>query len=142
MLENGEWKGLERRAAERVVDHSILLVSGKDSTELPFSETTRIYNASPEGVAFFLKTPVNVNGLLDLRICPQEGEDEIPFSCFLVQARVLRVSGMHGGARMQLVAAKFEEDATSLGWCRSIEAMARRIESAIAQDEESRTLNS
>ena len=142
MQENSVWKGLERRTAERIVDHSILLVSGKDARGLFFEESTRIHNVSPDGIAFFLKTAVNEDELLDLRFCLEEGEDGRPVPCFLVQSRVLRVSEIQAREEMFLVAARFLEDATTLGGSHNIDAMARRLENAIAQDEESRHLRS
>jgi hypothetical protein len=138
MRENDGWEGFERRNAERIEDRSILLVNGRDAAGSSFDETTSIHDVSPEGVAFFLKTRVQEGDFLHLRICLEEGADGPPTPSFFVSVKILRVTRPQDERDMFLVAGKFVEDAIPLSEFHDIEAMARKLQMAIAKDEESR----
>ena len=83
---------LERRASERLSDHSMLLVNGYNLSGIPFSETTDINDVSRDGISFPLSVLVATDEVLDLRIGSPESEDDFFVPCFEAKARVIRVS--------------------------------------------------
>src|SRR2546429_157625 len=59
----------DRRSSDRVRDDSILLVSGYNTSGLPFSEITKINDVSHNGISFQLRTPIEIDVILDVSIC-------------------------------------------------------------------------
>jgi hypothetical protein len=140
MSSNKREVGTERRSSDRVIDDSILLISGYNTSGLPFSETAKIRDVSHGGISFHLKTLIETDAVLDVSICRARCE-EGPFSpIFGVQARVLRVSKRRTEHGLHLVAAQFKGEVTKLSGAYENEQIAQELQEAIEFDEKIRYL--
>jgi hypothetical protein len=126
---------LERRSSDRVMDESILLVSGYNSSGLPFSEITKINDVSPGGISFFLKTTVELDISLDINICSAKSTEADLSPIYRVKANVLRISRRMGSDTDLLIAARFKGDFVKLVPDYSCDDVARELEHAIELDE-------
>ena len=140
MSSNKREVSIERRSSDRVIDDSILLISGYNKSGLPFSETAKIKDVSRGGICFHLRTLIERDTVLDVSICRAECE-EGPFSpIFGVRARVLRVSKMKTEHGLQMVAARFEGEVTKLSGAYENEQIAQELQEAIEFDQRIRYL--
>ncbi|MEW5975875.1 MAG: PilZ domain-containing protein [Acidobacteriota bacterium] len=128
---------VERRGSDRLIDDSLLLVSGYNAAGLPFSETTRVNDVSPGGISFYLKTPIEPDTKLQLTICPTKRE-EIP--AFKVEAKVLRTKNTQRPDKSCFVAAQFQGVIERLIEDEDTEDIARELQCAIELDERLRHL--
>ena len=129
---------VERRAADRVSDTSLLVVSGVRRTGEAFQESTRIKNVSAGGISFPLKTPIEAGDLLTLSICSEQG---LGGKCELkcrTTARALRVCPDIDGTGNYLVAARFEGEIISLTGDYNYDALIRELQQAVEYDESQR----
>jgi PilZ domain len=129
---------VERRAADRVSDTSLLVVSGVRRTGEAFQESTRIKNVSAGGISFPLKTPIEAGDLLNLSICSEQG---LGSKCELkcqITARALRVCPDIDGTGNYIVAACFEGEIVSLTGDYNYDALIRELQQAVEYDESRR----
>jgi hypothetical protein len=126
---------LERRSSDRVMDDSILLVSGYNTSGLPFSEITKINDVSPGGISFLLRTPVELDVSLDISICSAKSTEVDLSPIYRVKANVLRISKWMDGDAYFLIAARFKGDFVKLVPDYSCDDVARELEHAIELDE-------
>src|SRR5262249_49374952 len=116
-------------------DDSILLVSGYDTSGLPFSEITKINNVSPGGISFFLRTPVEHDVSLEISICSANWTQTDLSPLYRVKAIVLRISNQMASDACFLIAARFKGDFVKLINDYSCDDVARELEHAIESDE-------
>lgn len=126
---------LERRSSDRVMDDSILLVSGYNTSGLPFSEITKVNDVSPGGISFLLRTPVELEVSLDISICSAKSTEADLSPVYRVKANVLRISKWRNGDHYFLIAARFKGDFVKLVPDYSCDDVARELERAIELDE-------
>ena len=126
---------LERRSSDRVMDDSILLVSGYNTSGLPFSEITKVNDVSPGGISFLLRTPVEVGASLDISICSAKSTESDLSPIYRVKANVLRISKRTNDDDHFLIAARFKGDFVKLAPDLSCDDVARELERAIELDE-------
>ena len=126
---------LERRASDRVIDDSILLVSGYNTSGLPFSEITKINDVSPGGISFLLSTPVELEVSLDISICSAKSTEADLSPIYRVKANVLRISKRTNADHPFLIAARFKGDFVKLDPDYSCDDVAKELERAIELDE-------
>jgi|GEM_PF-1396012 hypothetical protein len=129
---------LERRAADRVSDTSLLVVSGILRTGEAFQESTCIKNVSAGGISFPLKTPISAGDLLNLSICSEQGLGTKGELKCRAAARALRVCPDIDGTGNYLVAARFEGEIVSLTGDYNYDALIRELQQAIEYDESRR----
>jgi len=132
---------LERRSSDRVMDDSILLVSGYNTSGLPFSEITKINDVSPGGISFLLRTPVEMDVSLEISICSAKSTEADLSPVYQVKANVLRISTWMNGDPNLLIAARFKGDFVKLVPDYSCDDVARELEHAIESDERFRDQN-
>ena len=106
---------MERRNSERLLDQSMLLVSGKNRFGVPFSETTQVNDASRNGISFRLSNSVETGEVLDLTIGSPESDGDVFIPRFQVKARVLRVEESRINQGSCLAAVSFEGEFHDLG---------------------------
>ncbi len=128
----------ERRSSDRLMDDSILLVSGYNAVGLPFSEITKISDVSLSGISFQLRTAIEIDAILDVSICSAKQKDTSLSPMFQVKARVLRVSKAKASDESSLIAAHFQGEFLELLPCSEHEDVARKLKTAIESDERSR----
>src|SRR5262245_60422932 len=126
---------LERRSSDRVMDESILLVSGYNNSGLPFSEITKINDVSPGGISFLLRTSVEPEINLDISICSAKSTEVDLSPIYQVKANVLRISKWPGDEDCFLIAARFKGDFIKLVPDYSSDDLAKELEQAIELDE-------
>ena len=126
---------MERRSSDRVMDDSILLVSGYNTSGLPFSEITKVNDVSPGGISFLLRTAVELDVTLDISICSAKSTESDLSPIYRVKANVLRISKWINGADHSLIAARFRGDFVKLIPDYSCDDVARELERAIELDE-------
>ena|SRR3989442_4421380 len=129
---------LERRSSDRIMDDSILLVSGYNASGLPFSEITKAHDASLNGISFQLRTPIEIDIILEVSICsaPQQGTQLSPV--LQVKAHVLRVSKGKVDNEPSLIAAQFQGEFIRLSHDHQSDAIAEELQKAIERDERKR----
>jgi hypothetical protein len=132
---------LERRSSDRVTDDSILLVSGYNTSGLPFSEITKVNDVSPGGISFLLGTPVEPEVNLDIDICSAKSTESDLSPIYRVKAHVLRISKSKNDGSCCLVAARFNGDFVKLIPDLSCDDVAKELEQAIERDERVRDQN-
>ena len=98
---------VERRLSARTKGDSPLSVRGFDAFGSPFSEMTRVHDASEGGISFFMKSPIWTDSLLQLLICDVNPEDTLDITKRKTAARVLRTHKNEDG--QQFVVASFEK---------------------------------
>ncbi len=130
--------GKERRSSDRVVDDSILLVSGYNASGLPFSETTKVNDVSRGGISFLLRTHIEIDSVLDVRICLAQGRETQSSPNFHVKVQVLRVTKGKGEDGHRLVAAQFQGEFLKLSGSYEIDEIARELQEAVEFDERTR----
>ena len=126
---------LERRASDRVMDDSVLLVSGYNSSGLPFSEITKVNDVSQGGISFLLRTPVESDVNLDLNICSAKSSESDLSPVYRVKAHVLRISKWKENDGHLLIAARFKGEFVKLIPDYSRDEVAKELERAIELDE-------
>jgi hypothetical protein len=126
---------LERRSSDRVMDDSILLVSGYNTSGLPFSEITKINDVSPGGISFLLRTPVELEVSLEISICSAKSTEADLSPIYRVKANVLRISIRTNADHSFLIAARFKGDFVKLDPDYSCDDVAKELERAIELDE-------
>ena len=132
------WKGLERRASERICDDSILNVRGKTHNGNPFLEIAAINDVSSDGISFYLEAEVGLQSILEVEICSTENSGEVPYPLFSGKIRVLRVTADGQDGLPFLVAASFLEPLSQLRELGGTEEFANDLRRAIELDEEAR----
>ena len=128
----------ERRSSDRLMDDSILLVSGYNAVGLPFSEITKISDVSLSGISFQLRTAIEIDAILDVSICSAKQKDTSLSPMFQVKALVLRVSKVKVSDESSLIAAHFQGEFLELLPCSEHEDVAQKLKKAIESDERSR----
>jgi hypothetical protein len=126
---------LERRSSDRVMDDSILLVGGYNTSGLPFSEITKVNDVSPGGISFLLRTPVELEMSLDISICSAKSTEADLSPIYRVKADVLRISKSTNGNHYCVIAARFKGDFVKLDSDYTCDDVARELERAIELDE-------
>src|SRR5262245_11200370 len=126
---------LERRTSDRVMDDSILLVSGYNSSGLPFSEITKVNDVSPGGISFLLRTPVESDVNLDINICSAKSTEADLSPICRVKAHVLRISKGKDNDGYSFIAARFKGEFVKLIPDYSCDEVAKELERAIELDE-------
>jgi hypothetical protein len=127
---------VERRAADRVADSSLLVVNGFDRAGRVFQERARIKDVSTGGISFLIETSIEPGVVLHLSFCAELGGNESQLK-FETKARVLRVC-FDKETGSCLVAARFEGDVVNLTPDRAFDALVRELEQAVAYDESRR----
>ncbi len=131
----------ERRSADRVMDDSPLLVSGYNTSGLPFSEITKVNDVSPGGISFLLRTPVEPEIILDIDVCSSKSTESDLSPIYRVKARILRIAKSKNDDDYCLIAAKFKGDFVRLVPDPSCDDLAKELERAIELDERFRDQN-
>ena len=126
---------LERRSSDRVTDDSVLLVSGYDTSGLPFSEITKVNDVCPGGISFLLKTPVELDVSLGISVCSPKSTQNDLSPVYRVKATVLRISKCTTGDATLLIAAQFNGEFLRLAPDYTCDDMASELEHAIELDE-------
>jgi len=131
---------MERRSADRIKDHSQLVVSGLSRNGQAFQEFSAVRDVSPGGISFVLHTPIEPGIVVDLSICSGQGTETDRLPKFQTQARVLRVCREEAQNDLFVVAARFEGSVVNLSAEDGFEAMVRQLQQAVAYDESHRHL--
>ena len=139
--EESEKTGRERRSSDRIVDDSIIIVSGYGLSELPFSETTKTNDVSTGGVSFWLRHPIEAGAVLDLTIFSGKHEEANSCPTFSAKARVLRVAGPKAEGEPSLIAAQFQGEIVKLKDAYDHDSIARELQQATEYDESMRDLD-
>jgi hypothetical protein len=128
----------ERRASDRVVDRSTLLVMGEDADGHPLTENATIHDVGLGGISFFLTSPVAVGQVLDLILSSREFGTLEGSATFRVQATVLRSARPSRAVRPYLVAAEFKGEFATLNCAINLVTTADEIKKAVQFDERMR----
>jgi hypothetical protein len=128
----------ERRSSDRVMDDSLLLVSGYNASGLPFSEVTKVNDISLKGISFLLRTPIEIDVILDVSICSAKEKEAQLSPMFQVKAHVLRVSKGKADDEFSLIAADFQGEFIRLGHDPEGDAIGEELQKAIERDERKR----
>lgn len=133
----GRYKGIERRAADRIKDCSSLKVIGVTKSGQAFEEITQARDVSPDGILFSLKTSIEPGGVVELSICADEAPGREPLPRFQTKARVLRVC-REVNENLFLIAARFEGDVAELADDGGLERLVEELQRAVEYDESRR----
>jgi hypothetical protein len=126
---------IDRRASDRVKDRSTLLVMGEDAVGHPLSEFAAINDVGPNGISFFLASPVTVGQVLDLLLCSLEVGAS---SMFSVQATILRSATHRDEIKPCLVAAEFKGAFATVSRGYDVDTTAEELRKAVQFDERMR----
>jgi len=111
------------------------LVSGYNTSGLPFSEITKINDVSHNGISFQLRTPIEIDVILDVSICSAKHREAPLSPMFQVRAHVLRISKVKGNAEASLIAARFHGEFVKLSHDHESDDIVQELEKAIKRDE-------
>jgi hypothetical protein len=131
----------ERRLSERISDRSFVIVRGKDSKGISFTETTKVNDVSSDGISFFLNYSVTSNNLLDLTIGELDESARQFTPAYAIQARVMSAIINEPKIPLFRVGAQFEGAALPLERVYDPEDFAQKLQEAIERDEKLRDLN-
>ncbi len=131
----------ERRLSERISDRSFMIVRGKNSKGISFTETTRVNDVSSNGISFFLMCPVALNILLDLTIGELDESARQFTPAYAIQARVTSTVVKEPEIPVFRIGAQFEGQALPLENVYDPEEFAQKLQEAIERDEYLRNPN-